>query len=145
MLDIDLEEELIIKFGGRFKLTVLVQKRMLELMGRTTKALVKLEGDKPRLRDVVFEELRQGKIDLAPREEVFQFTEDVKRLEDAAKETASTTEGAVEAPGFFAPNIKETKRQRIEDMAALFKLKTQETTSAPSMPEEPRKEISTDP
>jgi DNA-directed RNA polymerase subunit omega len=61
------------RFGGRYKLTVLIQKRLKELVKGAQK-LVELEDRN--LINVVFEEIRQGKIVLegmdlpsAPKEE----------------------------------------------------------------------------
>ena len=47
------------KFGGRFKLTVLIQKRVRELV-RGAARLV--ETDRKNLIDVAMEEIRQGKL-----------------------------------------------------------------------------------
>lgn len=53
--------------GGRFKLTVLIQKRIQEL-ARGAPPLVALEGSRS-LIDIAFEEIHQGKIGLDPVEE----------------------------------------------------------------------------
>jgi DNA-directed RNA polymerase subunit omega len=49
------------KFGGRFKLTVLIQKRVRELV-KGAQRLV--ETDAKNLIDVALEEIRQGKVTL---------------------------------------------------------------------------------
>ena len=47
------------KFGGRFKLTVLIQKRVKELVKGATRLV---ETDHKNLIDVALEEIRQGKL-----------------------------------------------------------------------------------
>ena len=47
------------KFGGRFKLTVLIQKRVRELVKGAARLV---ETDKKNLIDVAMEEIRAGKI-----------------------------------------------------------------------------------
>ena len=47
------------KFGGRFKFTVLVQKRVRELVKGAARLI---ETDKKNLVDVAVEEIRQGKV-----------------------------------------------------------------------------------
>ena len=47
------------KFGGRFKLTVLIQKRVKELVKGAAKLV---ETDHKNLIDVAIEEIRQGKL-----------------------------------------------------------------------------------
>ena len=56
-------EELVLKVGGSFKLAVLIQKRMLELM-QGARPLIPREG----LTDLelAIREIRQGKLELAP-------------------------------------------------------------------------------
>lgn len=49
------------KFGGRFKLTVLIQKRVRELVKGAPRLV---ETDKKNLIDVALEEIRQGKVGL---------------------------------------------------------------------------------
>ena len=69
MLDIDTEDKLVEMVGGKFALTTILQKRMVEL-NRGAPPLVKVEGDKRDLRRVVCQEILEGKIELATREEV---------------------------------------------------------------------------
>jgi len=61
-----LTEELIIKIGGRYKLTVLIQKRIRELM-RNAPRLVEIDTDNPM--EIAIEEIRQGRISLVDEEE----------------------------------------------------------------------------
>ncbi|NUM35910.1 MAG: DNA-directed RNA polymerase subunit omega [Candidatus Brocadiae bacterium] len=56
-------EKLIRKVGGSFHLTVLVQRRMIELKKNSPK-LVDIESNN--LMDIIYEEILQDKISLAP-------------------------------------------------------------------------------
>ena len=124
MLDIDVEEQLIQKVGGKFKLTTLVQKRMVELHRPGSRALVKFDGDRPDLRRVVIQEILDDKIQLAPREEVGYTLEEEKRLiEDAAPSTAEGEEPQ-EAGEIYGSDIKKIKEQRIKELAQLLNPKT---------------------
>ena len=69
MQDIETEEALVLKVGGKFKLTALMQKRMVEL-NRGAAPLVEIEGDEPDPRAIVVKEILEGKIELAPRSEI---------------------------------------------------------------------------
>jgi len=62
-------EELIEKIGGRYKLTVLIQKRVRELM-RNAPRLVEIDTENPM--DIAIEEIRQGKISLVEEEEYLE-------------------------------------------------------------------------
>ncbi len=53
------------KMGGRFRLTVMIQRRLQELV-RGAPKMVELESRN--LLDVVWEEIRQGKLEIAPEE-----------------------------------------------------------------------------
>ena len=63
-------EKLIAKVGGRYKLTVLIQKRIRELM-RNAPKLVDMESENPM--HIAIEEIRQGKIDLVDEQEYFEY------------------------------------------------------------------------
>lgn len=52
-------DQLAEKFGGRFKFTVLIQKRVRELVKGAARLV---ETDKKNLIDVALEEIRQGKV-----------------------------------------------------------------------------------
>ena len=72
MLDIDTEEELVQMVGGKFRLTSLMQKRIVEL-NRGAAPLVEFEdNDEPTLKQIVIKEILEGKIELAQREELDQ-------------------------------------------------------------------------
>jgi DNA-directed RNA polymerase subunit omega len=62
-------EKLIEKSGGRYKLTVLIQKRIRELM-RNAPKLVDIDSDNPM--QIAIEEIRQGKIELVNEDEYFE-------------------------------------------------------------------------
>jgi DNA-directed RNA polymerase subunit omega len=116
MLDIELEEELIRKVGGKFKLTALMQKRMVEL-NRGAPALVKLDSEERTTRRVVCQEILQGKIELAPRDEVgYTFEEEKARIQTeavAAPEPSSAAE-------VYGSDIKKIKEQRIKELSQLL-------------------------
>ena len=85
MLDIDIEEKHIIKVGGKFRLTSLVQKRMVELHRPGARVLVNTDRGRTRkdLLRIALEEILQDKIQLAPREEV-GYSFEVVRFTDSA-------------------------------------------------------------
>lgn len=113
MLDIDIEEILIKKVGGKFKLTALIQKRMVEL-NRGARPMVKLDGQS--LRRLVCEEILQDKVQLAPREEVgFSLEEERARIQAGLGSSASGEE-----PEIYGSDIKKIKEQRIKELAQLL-------------------------
>jgi len=114
MLDIDVEEVLIQKVGGKFKLTSLIQKRMVEL-NRGARPLVKADGKN--LRQIVYEEILQDKIMLVPRAEVGYTLE-----EEGAKVAAAIPAGGStpEEQEIYGSDIKKIKEQRIKELAQLL-------------------------
>jgi len=118
MLDIDIEEALIERIGGKFKLTSLLQKRMVEL-NRGARPMVKPDGLD--LRRLVCEEILQGKIALAPREEI-GYTIEEERARISIPGAALTGE----EPEIYGSDIKKIKEQRIKELAQLLN-----TPSAP--------------
>lgn len=54
------DTDILSKAGGRFKLSVLIQKRMIELMEGGRPLIEDTEGKKPV--EIVVEEIKQGKI-----------------------------------------------------------------------------------
>src|SRR5262245_5120400 len=118
MLDIDIEEALISKVGGKFKLTVLIQKRMVEL-NRGGRPMLKSEAKS--LRRLVCEEILQEKVALAPREEVgFSIEEEKARLQAGAPAPTSGGGGGGEEPEIYGSDIKKIKEQRIKELAQLL-------------------------
>ncbi len=77
---IDEVDELAQRIGGRFKLTVLLQKRLREL-GRGAAALV--ENPDQNLIDTALEEIRQGKVSLEGEE----LAEETKKAPRKLKES----------------------------------------------------------
>ena len=127
MLDIEIEERLIREIGGKFKLTTLFQKRMVELNRPGARTLVKVEGDKDQKKDfrrIVTQEILQEKIQLAPREEVGYTLEEEKLLLDKENEAAaSANNDEEEAPSgseVYGSDLKKIKEQRIKELAQLL-------------------------
>jgi DNA-directed RNA polymerase subunit omega len=117
MLDIDTEENLVKKVGGKFALTALFQKRMVEL-NRGAPSMVKLEGGRRDLRRVVCREILEGKIELAPRETAsYSLEEEKARIESAAIPEAVKAE---ESPEIYGSDIKKIKEQRIKELSQLL-------------------------
>jgi DNA-directed RNA polymerase subunit omega len=118
MLDIELEEKLIEKLGGKFKLTTLIQKRMVELHRPGAKSLVKIEGDRKDLKRIAIEEILQERIELALREEVGYSLEEEKLLLEKEKSPADEEEkGSSE---IYGSDIKKIKEQRIKELAQIL-------------------------
>ena len=117
MLDIDFEEALVEKVGGKFALTSLLQKRMVEL-NRGAPPLVAL-ADEPEqdLRRVACTEILEGKIKLGPREEIEYVQEDEKPIPEPE---APVEEKKEESPEIYGSDIKKIKEQRIKELAQLL-------------------------
>ena len=117
MLDIDLEDELVRKIGGKFALTSLLQKRMVEL-NRGAPPLIKVkDSDEVDNRRIACEEILQGKITLAPREQLRHGSEEEKkRIEVEPEETPEEGENAE----IYGSDIKKIKEQRIKELSQLL-------------------------
>ena len=128
MLDIDTEEELVKLVGGKFRLTALIQKRMAEL-NRGAPHLVEFENtDEPHLRDVVIEEILEGKIELAPMEELDHALQEAITAEKPEEAGGSRADGADgdedgERNEIYGSDIKKIKEQRIKELAQLLNQK----------------------
>ena len=120
MIDIDIEEKLIKKVGGKFKLTTLVTKRMVELNRPGARALVKIEGNRRDIRRIVIEEILQEKIQLAPREEVGYSLEEERLLLEKQKPPTDEDEPGESNPEIYGSDIKKIKEQRIKELAQLL-------------------------
>ena len=117
MLDIDTEEALIRKVGGKFALTVLLQKRMVEL-NRGAPPLVKMEGHERSLRRTVCQEILEDKLVLSAREETavaYALAEEKARIESTAAHS-----GKEENAEIYGSDIKKIKEQRIKELAQLL-------------------------
>ena len=125
MLDIDTEEELVQMVGGKFRLTSLIQKRIVEL-NRGAAPLVEFEdNDEPTLKQIVIKEILEGKIELAEREELDQALQEAVIADKP--EDAEGSEGESDEDGdgteVYGSDIKKIKEQRIKELAALLNQK----------------------
>ncbi len=119
MLDIDLEERLVEKMGGKFKLTLLIQRRLVEL-NRGVKALVESDAAgshsagplKPQeLVKLIVREILEDKIALAPKSEI-----DMTLQEQA--ETAK--KGAQPEVDIFGEELKKIKEERLKELTTIL-------------------------
>ena len=125
MLDINTEEELVQLVGGKFKLTSLIQKRIVEL-NRGAPPLVEFEdNDEPSLKQIVIKEILEGKIELAEREELDQALQEAVIADKPEDAEGSEGEGDEEGEGteVYGSDIKKIKEQRIKELAALLNQK----------------------
>jgi len=125
MLDITTEEELVQLVGGKFKLTSLIQKRIVEL-NRGAPPLVEFEdNDEPTLKQTVIKEILEGKIELGEREELDQALQDAVIADKPEDAEGSEGEGDDEGEGteVYGSDIKKIKEQRIKELAALLNQK----------------------
>lgn len=117
MLDIDDEEALIKKVGGKFALTTLFQKRIVEL-NRGAPPLVKVDGTERNLRRIVCREILEDKIVLAARtEDAFPIAEEKARIESSVQVTPPPKE---ENGEIYGSDIKKIKEQRIKELAQIL-------------------------
>jgi DNA-directed RNA polymerase subunit omega len=125
MLDIDTEEELVQMVGGKFRLTSLMQKRIVEL-NRGAAPLVEFEdNDEPTLKQIVIKEILEGKIELAEREELDQALQEAVIADKPEDAEGSEGEGDEDGDGteIYGSDIKKIKEQRIKELAALLNQK----------------------
>lgn len=117
MLDIDFEEALVEKAGGKFALTSLLQKRMVEL-NRGAPPLVAFETDGDRdLRRLACTEILEGKIKLGPREEIEYVQEEEKPIPEPEPPVEEKQDDSDEV---YGSDIKKIKEQRIKELAQLL-------------------------
>ncbi len=117
MLDIDFEDALVKKVGGKFALTSLLQKRMVEL-NRGAPPLVALDGEPDRdLRRLACTEIIEGKIKLGPREEIEYVKEEEKPIPEPE---APAEEKKGDSQEIYGSDIKKIKEQRIKELAQLL-------------------------
>ena len=125
MLDITTEVELVQLGGGKFRLTSLIQKRIVEL-NRGAPPLVEFEdNDEPTLKQIVIKEILEGKIELAEREELDQALQEAVIADKPEEGEGSGGEGDEEGEGteVYGSDIKKIKEQRIKELAALLNQK----------------------
>jgi len=113
MLDVDFEDQLIEKVGGKLRLTSLMQKRLVELK-RGARPLI--ETDNPRdLQAVVIQEILQDKITLAERAECEPgFLEDARRL------GPRTGDEKGDDKEIYGSDLKRIKEARIKELSAFL-------------------------
>ena len=125
MLDINTEEELVQLVGGKFKLTSLIQKRIVEL-NRGAPPLVEFEdNDEPTLKQTVIKEILEGKIELGERDELDQALQEAVIADKPEDAEGSEGEGDEDGEGteVYGSDIKKIKEQRIKELAALLNQK----------------------
>jgi len=129
MLDINTEEELVQLVGGKFKLTSLIQKRIVELNRGALPLVEEEENDEltgmPRLRKIAIKEILEGKIELAEREELDQALQEAVIADKPEDAEGSEGEGDEDGEGteVYGSDIKKIKEQRIKELAALLNQK----------------------
>jgi DNA-directed RNA polymerase subunit omega len=123
MLDISLEEKLVEKVGGKFKVTKLIQQRLIEL-NRGGKPLVILEnpevlapGAAPSRKDlmrIIIREIIEDKIKLVPKTEIeLTIEEEAERMKEV-KAPEDTT---------FTEELKKIKEDRVKEMTEFLQTK----------------------
>ncbi|MEM7164797.1 MAG: DNA-directed RNA polymerase subunit omega [Planctomycetota bacterium] len=116
MLDIDVEDSLVKKVGGKIRLTSLIQKRMVELK-RGARPLVEMRDPKKNLMKIIVQEILEDKIELGERDDCdTTFLDEVARRR--AAEQPSSGEGAERE--IYGSDIKKIKEQRIKELSALL-------------------------
>ncbi len=111
MLDTELEDQLIVKVGGKLRLTSLMQKRLVELK-RGARPLVEVDNPKD-LPSVVVQEILQDKIELADRTECDpNFMQDSRRL--------SKVDEKGEDKEIYGSDLKRIKEARIKELSAFL-------------------------
>lgn len=115
-IDIETEEQLVKKVGGKFALTSLVMKRTVEL-NRGAYPLVRVEPGERNLRRIVYKEILEGKITLSTTDEVeYAKTTEPGEIEAGGPEAAPKEESGE----IYGSDIKKIKEQRIKELAQLL-------------------------
>jgi DNA-directed RNA polymerase subunit omega len=124
MVDIDLEEKLVEKIGGKFKVTMLIQQRLLEL-NRGAKPLVEVENSgqmeeagppsRQELVRIIIREILEEKIKLAPRAEI------ELSIEEAAAQQLKDGKPSEEAA--FRAEFKKIKEERVKELTGFLQTK----------------------
>lgn len=123
MLDIDLEEELVEKIGGKFKVTRLIQQRLLEL-NRGARPLVEVEGanqvgpagppSRQELLRIIIREILEEKIILAPKSEIeLSIEEEAERLKEGKQAEELS----------FGEELKKIKEERVKELTGFLQAK----------------------
>jgi DNA-directed RNA polymerase subunit omega len=119
MLDIDLEEELVKKVGGKFALTYLLQRRLVEL-NRGDRPLIEVDEDEPDKRRIACQEILEGKIILAPRSEIENALDGRRRRSEVESDTAPNAMPTAEGGETFGGDFKKVKEQRLKELSELL-------------------------
>ncbi len=106
MLDVDIEDQLVEKAGGKLQLTALMQKRLVELK-RGARPLVLI--DSTDLQDIVVQEILQDKVILAELEaNEVNFLEDARKIKDGDSDDEKDVYGS---------DLKKVKEERIKELS----------------------------
>lgn len=107
VLDIDIEDELVLKTGGKLQLTSLMQKRIVELK-RGARPLVEIESTD--LQEIVIQEILQDKVELGELEVTeTSFLSDARKLSgDGDKD---------EEKEVYGSDLKKVKEERIKELS----------------------------
>jgi DNA-directed RNA polymerase subunit omega len=106
VLDVDIEDQLVEKTGGKLQLTSLMQKRLVELK-RGARPLV--VTDSLDLLDIVVQEILQGKVELGELEVTeANFLDDARKLKDGDSD---------EEKGVYGSDLKKVKEERIKELS----------------------------
>ncbi|MEM7235823.1 MAG: DNA-directed RNA polymerase subunit omega [Planctomycetota bacterium] len=119
MLDIDLEEDLVQKVGGKFALTYLLQRRMVEL-NRGDRPLVELDGEEVDNRRIACQEILEGKITLVPLKELIRDQEEREEKKKIEAEATKAEKAPEEEQAVYGSDIKKIKEQRIKELSQLL-------------------------
>ena len=116
LIDIERDEALIQKVGGKFALTSLLQKRMVEL-NRGALPLVRIDPNEKNLRRIASQEILEGKILLAATED-----QEYAKAPEAPRVSGGETPAppAEEGSEIYGSDIKKIKEQRIKELANLL-------------------------
>jgi DNA-directed RNA polymerase subunit omega len=120
MLDIDTEEALIKKVGGKFALTTLFQRRIVEL-NRGAHPMVKVDGYERSLRKIVCQEILEDKVMLSTREqESYEVAAEQQRIETAAQVAPPAPPAKADEAEIYGSDIKKIKEERIKQLAQML-------------------------
>ncbi|MEE2889360.1 MAG: hypothetical protein VX404_02850 [Planctomycetota bacterium] len=107
VLDVDIEDQLVLKTGGKLQLTALMQKRIVELK-RGARPLVEIDSND--LQEIVIQEILQDKVVLAELEVTeTSFLADARKL---SGEGDSDEEKEV-----YGSDLKKVKEERIKELS----------------------------
>jgi len=107
VLDVDIEDELVLKTGGKLQLTSLMQKRIVELK-RGARPLVEIESTD--LQEIVIQEILQDKVELGELEVTeTSFLSDARKLSGGGDKD--------EEKEVYGSDLKKVKEERIKELS----------------------------